>query len=106
MPAKFEQSKNWFWIILDVALVVVIIFGLASVKYLWAQSKSVFPARTINISAEGKVVVSPDVATLSFSVIAEGPDPEKLQNDNVGKIANAKEQLKAELGKGHKGKHA
>ena len=94
MPAKFEQSKNWFWIILDVALVVVVIFGLSSVKYLWAQSKATLPARTISVSAEGKVVVAPDVATLSFSVVAEGPDPEKLQNDNVGKITNAVNFLK------------
>jgi len=96
MPTKQDGLKNWFWILLNIVLAVAVLFGLSATKYLWKQSRSVFPARTINISGEGKVVVAPDVATLSFSLVAEGQDPEKLQSDNVGKIAKAVDFLKAQ----------
>ena len=41
-------------------------------------------------------MVSPDVATLSFSVVSEGADPEKLQNDNTDKINKALDFVKSE----------
>ncbi len=96
MPSKTERSKNWFWIILDIALVVVVLLGLVAGKALLRYSKSVYPSRTINVSAEGSTVVSPDVATFSFSVIAEGADPEQLQNANLDKITKAVDFIKAE----------
>mgnify|MGYP001598211305 FL=1 len=96
MPVKSERAKQVFWIILNVVLVVAVILGLSAVKALWKYGKSVYPSRVINVNAEGKVVVSPDVATLSFSVVSEGADPEKLQNDNTDKINKALDFVKSE----------
>ncbi len=96
MPNKFEQSKNWFWLILNCVMVVAILLGLFAAKALWGYGKSVYPARVISVSAEGKVVVAPDIANLSFSVVSQGKDPEKLQNDNSVKINNALDFIKSE----------
>lgn len=96
MPNKFEQSKNWFWILLNGLLAVAIILGLFSAKALWGYGKSVYPSRTVSVSAEGKVVVAPDIANLSFSVISEGTDPEKIQNENTAKINKALDFVKSE----------
>lgn len=96
MPSKLEQSKNWFWVIINCLMAVAILLGLFSAKALWNYGKSVYPSRVISVSAEGKIVVAPDVATLSFSVVSEGADPEKLQNDNNEKINKALEFVKSE----------
>lgn len=85
MP-KLEKAKTIFWSLLNIALAVAIIVLLLTGNALWRYGKSVFPARVINVSAEGKAVVSPDVVNLSFSIVSEGKDPEKLQNDNNAKI--------------------
>lgn len=69
---------------------------LASADTIKRYGKSLYPARVINVSAEGKVVVSPDIANLSFSVVSQGKDPEKLQNDNNVKINNALDFIKGE----------
>ncbi len=53
------------------------------------------PARTITVSAEGKTTVVPDLATFSFSVVSQGADPVKLQNDNNAKVNAAIEFVKA-----------
>lgn len=96
MPVKQDNVKNWFWILLNIALAAAVLLGLMTTKYLWKQSRSISPARMINISAEGKVVVSPDVATLSFSVVSEGADPVKLPEDNNKKINAAIEFVKGQ----------
>lgn len=93
MMAKFD-SKRVFWILLNTVLAISVIVLFISAKALWRYSKSVFPSRVINVTAEGKVIVSPDLATISFSVISEGNDPEKLQNDNNAKIDQAIEFVK------------
>lgn len=96
MPAKFEQSKNWFWIILDVALVVLVALMLLGGKSLLRFSRSLPPAKSITVSSEGKVTVVPDLATVNFSVIAEGTDPTKLQNENNQKIDSAIAYIKSQ----------
>ena len=96
MPNKIETSKAYFWIILNVILVIAGIVLLLSAKALWHYGANVFPARTINISAEGKTVAAPDVANLSFSVVSEGKNPEQLQADNTAKINSTIEFIKSE----------
>lgn len=96
MPNKFEQSKNWFWIILNGLMVILIVLGLFAAKALWGYGRSVYPSRVVSVNAEGKVVVSPDVANLSFSVITEDKDPEKIQNENNAKINTALDFVKGE----------
>lgn len=53
-------------------------------------SDSFMPARTVTVSAEGKVVVSPDIANLSFSVVSEGEmDVQKIADENNTKMNDA-----------------
>ncbi len=96
MPNKFEQHKSWFWVILNIVLVVLGLFLLVAGKAVWKQSSALYPARTISISADGKAVVAPDLATLSFSVVAQGKDPVQLQNENNAKITKAIDYVKAQ----------
>ena len=96
MPVKPEVTKKVFWILLNVVLVVVVILGFSAVKALWRYGGSVYPSRVVSVSAQGKVTVSPDIATLSFSVISEGTDPEKLQADNTDRVNAALDFVKSE----------
>ncbi len=96
MPTRTEQAKSVFWILLNIILGVAVLFLIIAGKSLWYYGQSLYPSRTINITAEGKAIVAPDVANLSFSVISEGKDPEKLQNDNNTKINAVIEFVKSE----------
>ncbi len=59
-------------------------------------SSSFVPARSITVSAEGKVVVSPDIAKLSFSVVSHGANPELIVEENNKKINKAIDFVKSE----------
>jgi len=91
-----DTTKAWFWKLLNVTLVVIIILGGLSALSLRRYNNSLFPARTIYVSAEGKTTVSPDIAKFSFSVVSEGMDPEKLAEDNNSKINKAIDYLKTQ----------
>ena len=85
MPDNSLKIKNivivGFLIFLAVAVVYSIFWGPAK-KY----ADSLYTARTISVSAEGKADVSPDMAILSFSVVSEGATPDAVSADNVGKM--------------------
>lgn len=91
---KPEGVKYYFWIILNVVLIIAGVVLLLSAKALWGYNRSVIPAKTITVSSEGKAVAVPDLAVVNFSVIAEGADPVKLQKENNDKISNAISYLK------------
>lgn len=95
MP-KLEQHKAWFWVILNVVLVLVGLFVIVSGKAIWWQSAAMAPARTISVAADAKVSIVPDIATLSFSVVSQGADPVKLQTDNNTKVNDAIDFVKAQ----------
>ena len=65
----------------------------------WGPAKkfgdSLMPARVITVNAEGKIVVSPDIAKISFSVVSEGANPEKLADENNRKINKAIDSIKS-----------
>lgn len=92
--AKLD-SKRVFWILLNTFLAVGAIVLLMSVKALWRYSKSVFPARSVNITAEGKAIAVPDIANLSFSVITEGVDFKKVASENNQKVNDALNFIKS-----------
>ncbi len=77
--------------VLTLVVIYSVIWGPAR-KYM----DSLYPSRTINVSAEGKVTVSPDVAKFSFSVVNEGSDPAKIANDNNAKINKAIDFIKSQ----------
>lgn len=78
-----QTAKSIFWWLLNVALLIVVLVGLALGGVL---RNEVSQARTITVSAEGKVKVVPDVSTITFSVVSEGKDPKALQIENTNKM--------------------
>jgi len=46
------------------------------------------PKDTITVSGKGEVIVKPDIATISFSVLAESMDVGKAQTDSATKMNN------------------
>ncbi len=90
------KIKNYVGIAAVVALVLV---GLSSILYVKAYNESIGSDayRSFSVSAEGKVVAVPDIATFSFSVITEGGnDLATLQKTNTDKINKAIEYVKKE----------
>jgi len=90
-----SQTKNiaiaGFLGVLTLVIIYSVIWGPAR-KYM----DSLYPSRTINVSAEGKVTVSPDVAKFSFSVVNEGSNPTKIADDNNVKINKAIDFIKSQ----------
>lgn len=83
------DTKNIFWILVNIILVVGIIFLVLGLKTALRFMASLPPARTITVSAEGKTVVSPDIASVNFSVVTEGADPAVLSKENTDKLNKA-----------------
>lgn len=79
----------------EIFLVVVILVGLLSLSVINKWSASFYPTRAFTISAEGKATVVPDIANVSFSVVSEGSDPERLQTDNNDKMTKAVDFVKS-----------
>ena len=92
-----EKSKQYFWLLLDIALAAFILnlifFVMPTVKKL---GDSFYAARTLNISAEGKTTVSPDIAETSFSVVSRGQDPKRIAESNNKKVTVAIEFVKSQ----------
>jgi uncharacterized protein len=77
------SSRTLFWTAINLILIAltviiwkILIFGLPILPQL----------QTITVNAEGKAVVTPDIATISFSVISEGKDPGVIQEENIKKM--------------------
>lgn len=89
------EMKNWaiiaFLTFLAVIIVYSVFFGPAK-KY----TDSLMPVRNISVSAEGKAIVSPDIAKISFSVVSQGADPKLLAEDNIKKMNAAVDFVKSE----------
>ena len=83
------NDKKIFWFLVQVSLAVLIFVGVSLVFFLRDLSSAELPARVITVSAEGKAIASYDLATLSFSVISEGKDPQQIQDENVKKMNEA-----------------
>ena len=93
--SDFSKLKNIFIVIFLVFLMAVVVYSLffgPAKKY----SDSLIPAKTVTVSAEGKVTVSPDIARLSFSVVSEGTDPKTLADDNNRKMKAAIDFVKSQ----------
>lgn len=90
------SSKNLFWSLVNLALIVVLIFGLKGLVF----REYTRIERIIVVSGEGKITATPDIARISFSMVTEGKNPETIQAENTRKmnaaIAFLKEQGIAE----------
>jgi len=83
------SAKSVFWLLLNGALVVLMVFGLIAVGTLIRYSNAIAPSRTITVSGVGKTEITPDIATYSFSVVSQGTDPGTLQQQNSKKMNDA-----------------
>lgn len=92
-----SRSKLYFWILLDIVLASSALFILfALIPAIRDYGDSFQPARVISVSAQGKTIVSPDVAVASFSVITQGKNPEELVAQNNDKMAAVVQFVKSQ----------
>ena len=78
------KNKDYLKITIIGALVI---FALSAMAYVYAYSRTMQPASAFSVSAEGKVVMVPDTAKFTFTVVTQGgTDPVKLQKDNTTKV--------------------
>jgi len=90
------ELKKYFWSILNLLLIVLVILGIFSMSALRRYTDSISSNRTISISAEGKTVVTPDLAKFNFSVVTEGKDTVKISEENTGKMNKAIDYVKSQ----------
>jgi len=96
MTTQDYSAKGFFWTLLNVALVLVILFGLVGTGTMIRYSHSIAPSRTITVSGEGKTEVIPDIAYYSFSVVTRGQNLTKVQQENTAKMNKAIEFVKTQ----------
>lgn len=91
-----NKAKEWLWPLVNLSLVAAVLLGFSATAYFYRSSKSLVPSRTFVVTAEGKTVVSPDLASFNFSVVSEGTDPEKLSAENSKKVNATIDFVKSE----------
>ena len=84
-----ENSKKYFWILLNLLLATFVILTIFSINAVRHYTDSSTSDRKITVSAEGKTIVVPDIAKINFSVITEGIDTEKISEENTRKMNEA-----------------
>jgi uncharacterized protein len=86
-------AGKWHKIIKIIILIIVLIFigKMICGGHEWNDNKIV---NTITVSGKGEVVVKPDIATISFGVMAENLDVAKAQTESTTKMNNIINLLK------------
>jgi uncharacterized protein YggE len=83
------MSENLYGKTKLVLMAVVIVSLLALIPTALKWGNSLYPSRTVTVNAEGKTTISPDIAYVSFSVLTEGSNPVKIEEDNAKKMTDA-----------------
>lgn len=96
MNNNAESLKKYFWSFLNLLLIVLVVLGIFSVSAIRHYIDSTTSSRTISVSAEGKTVVTPDIARINFSVVTEGSDTVKISEENIKKMNKAIDFVKSE----------
>lgn len=90
-------GKSYFWILIDLLVVAVIInlvfFVMPTIRH---YGDSLYPTRTMTVSADGKTTVTPDTAVTSFSVVSRGKNPQDLATNNNEKVSAAIQFVKSQ----------
>ena len=89
-----ENLKN---ILVVVGIITLGAFAYSSVQYVRSYGQAIDPSQTrsFSVSGEGKTVVVPDVAQISFTVLTEGgTNLESLQNQNTTKMNSVIDYVK------------
>lgn len=101
MPNDNQKLKNITVVVFLVFLMAMIVYSifLGPAKdltiFLKKFTDSIRPAKTVTISAEGKVTVSPDIAKISFAVISEGLNPKTIAQENIKQMNAAIDYVKS-----------
>jgi uncharacterized protein YggE len=92
-----ENLKHYFWLLLD-AFLAVAVAGLLFFAFPIAgrYKDSLYPTRNMTVTAEGKTLVSPDIATASFSVVSRGKNPDELAERNNKLVSQAIDFVKSQ----------
>lgn len=90
------KEINLYQALKGILMIVVIFAILMGTDLALKWGNSLYPSRSITVSADGKVTVSPDIAGLSFSVISEGNNPNQLEINNAQKITAAVDYIKSQ----------
>ncbi len=92
-----KETKNFLFKTITVFLIVVTV-GIFSWSYfVYRQAQNIVsPERTISFSAEGKVLVKSDIATINFSVVTQGEKAELVQKENNEKMKTALDFVKSQ----------
>ena len=93
---NLASSPALFWTLINALLIIAITFGVVGTASVMRSSNAVIPSRTITVTGEGKINAVPDIATISFSVISQGTDPELIQTANTEKMNKAIALVKAQ----------
>ncbi len=80
------SSKTIFWYLINAAIVVAVVLGLMGIGTMVRYSNAIAPSRTIQVNGEGKLDITPDVATITASVVTRGTDSVKVQAENTQKM--------------------
>ncbi|MBM3257141.1 MAG: DUF541 domain-containing protein [Candidatus Liptonbacteria bacterium] len=92
-----NRLKNWFWLLLNIALACFIVgFVFVALPTMKRFGSSFITGRTITVAAEGKTLVAPDIAELSFSVVSQGKNPDELTESNNQKMNAVNKFVKGE----------
>jgi len=78
------KSLAGFLGVLTVVIIYVVFFGPAQ-----SYMHSLYYARTINVASSDKVTATPDIASLSFSVVTEGKNISAITDENNSKVNSA-----------------
>lgn len=82
-----SMVPKWFTQVFAVLITVLVaVLIIAQVINLTGRARELDDKRTINITAEGKVTASPDLATVNASVVTDGNTAESAQNQNTAKM--------------------
>lgn len=92
MEQKIKQFLGYLAILLAVFLLVYLGF---LIKGQYDSPVDISKIRTITMSAEGKVTGTPDIATVSFSVVTQGATAEQTQKENDAKMTKVTDFLKS-----------
>lgn len=93
MDTKIKNLLGWLSAAL--ALLLIVFMGI-EVKNRLAVSIDLSKTRSVTMSAEGKVTAKPDIANINFSVVTQGKEAAKVQEENDKKMTVVIDYLKSQ----------
>jgi len=89
--------KKYFWLLLNLCLAALLVLGVFFVMpAVKRYHDSVYPSRTMSVTSEGKTMVTPDIAYVSFSVVSYGKNAQDLADSNNQKMKGVIDNIKSQ----------